>query len=76
MLGIRIIDGKVTDAIEGAALSYNVSHVDIYSASWGPSDNGKTAEVPGPLAQAALEQGIREVRITLMSGDCFNWHTC
>ncbi|XP_071794025.1 neuroendocrine convertase 1-like [Asterias amurensis] len=60
--GIRIIDGKVTDAIEGAALSYNVSHVDIYSASWGPSDNGKTAEVPGPLAQAALEQGIREGR--------------
>ena len=35
--------------------------VDVYSASWGPSDNGKTVEGPGKMASLALEKGIKEV---------------
>ena len=35
--------------------------VDVYSASWGPSDNGKTVEGPGKMAHMALERGIKEV---------------
>ncbi|VDN35416.1 unnamed protein product [Gongylonema pulchrum] len=40
--GIRMLDGKVTDRIEAEALSYNIDHIDIFSASWGPTDDGKT----------------------------------
>ena len=35
--------------------------MDVYSASWGPSDNGKTVEGPGRMAGMALEKGIKEV---------------
>ena len=39
----------------------NMFRVDVYSASWGPSDNGKTVEGPGKMAHMALERGIKEV---------------
>ncbi|XP_064647611.1 neuroendocrine convertase 1-like isoform X2 [Lineus longissimus] len=60
--GVRMLDGTVTDKLEAAAISFNISHVDIYSASWGPNDDGKTVEGPGPLAQKAFEKGIKEGR--------------
>lgn len=31
-----MLDGEVTDHVEGAALSLNPQHVHAYSASWGP----------------------------------------
>ena len=40
--GIRMLDGYVTDRIEAEALSFNHKYIDIYSASWGPSDDGRT----------------------------------
>jgi len=59
--GFRILDGTVTDSLEARALIHGMNHIDIYSASWGPSDDGETLEKPGRLASAALEKGIREV---------------
>lgn len=59
--GIKLLDGMVNDRIEGEALGYAHMLVDIYSASWGPSDDGKTLEGPGRLAREAIEKGIREV---------------
>ncbi|KAI4827175.1 hypothetical protein KUCAC02_030593 [Chaenocephalus aceratus] len=41
---------------------FNPNHVDIYSASWGPNDDGKTVEGPGRLAQKAFEYGIQKGR--------------
>ncbi len=35
--------------------------VDIFTASWGPSDDGKTVEAPGKMAQRALEEGVQKV---------------
>jgi hypothetical protein len=32
------------DRIEASALSFNHKYIDIYSASWGPSDDGRTVE--------------------------------
>lgn len=55
------MDGPVNDRIEGTALSYANDLVDIYSASWGPNDDGKTLDGPGRLAREALERGVREV---------------
>eukprot|EP01134_Creolimax_fragrantissima_P008440 CFRG8440T1 len=60
--GIRMIDGDVTDVMEAKALGFRPQHIDIYSNSWGPDDDGRTVESPGPLCQAALKQGIKEGR--------------
>ena len=37
--------------------------VDIFTASWGPSDDGKTVEAPGHLATKALKNGVATVMI-------------
>lgn len=59
--GVKLLDGLVNDRIEGTALSYAQHLVDIYSASWGPNDDGKTVDGPGRLAKEALERGVKEV---------------
>lgn len=53
-----MLDGTITDAIEGRSLAYKYQFVDIYSASWGPADNGETVEGPKRLAQEALLRGV------------------
>jgi hypothetical protein len=34
ILGIRLLDGEVTDLVESMALSFRPDFIDIYSASW------------------------------------------
>ena len=63
--GVRMLDGRVTDKVEAASLSLNPQFIDIYSASWGPSDDGATVEGPGTLAAAAFENGITKVLLVL-----------
>lgn len=62
-----MLDGIVTDAIEASSIGFNPNHVDIYSASWGPNDDGKTVEGPGRLAQKAFEYGIQKVNYNIGS---------
>ena len=62
-----MLDGKVTDRVEAEAIAFNHTYVDIYSASWGPNDDGQTVEGPGPLARKAFEKGIKEVMNLLLS---------
>lgn len=69
--GIRMLDGDVTDSVEGGALSFNSQHVDIYSASWGPDDNGEVVDGPGALARRAFMDGINKGRKGL--GSIFVW---
>ncbi|XP_038074037.1 neuroendocrine convertase 1-like [Patiria miniata] len=57
--GVRMLEGKVTDAVEGASLSHALDHIDIFSVSWGPTDDGETTDGPGPLSSKALEAGIK-----------------
>eukprot|EP00095_Tigriopus_kingsejongensis_P012571 snap_masked-scaffold298_size217389-processed-gene-0.1 protein:Tk12571 transcript:snap_masked-scaffold298_size217389-processed-gene-0.1-mRNA-1 annotation:"endoprotease furin" len=57
--GVRMLDGLVNDAVEARALSLNPNHIDIYSASWGPEDDGKTVDGPGPLAKKAFINGVK-----------------
>lgn len=56
-----MLDGPVSDSVEAASLSLNQHHIDIYSASWGPEDDGKTFDGPGPLARQAFYRGIKDV---------------
>jgi proprotein convertase subtilisin/kexin type 1 len=60
--GIRMLDGPVSDRVEGEALIYALDKVDIFSASWGPSDNGEVVEGPGRLAQLAFMKGVTHGR--------------
>ncbi|XP_076642516.1 neuroendocrine convertase 1 [Halictus rubicundus] len=56
--GIKLLDGLVNDRVEGEALGFKPEAVDIYTASWGPADDGRSLEAPGRLAAEALERGI------------------
>jgi len=56
-----MLDGDVSDSVEAQALSFNPQHVDIYSASWGPEDNGRVVEGPDKLAREAFRRGILNV---------------
>uniref|UniRef100_A0A914VV88 P/Homo B domain-containing protein n=1 Tax=Plectus sambesii TaxID=2011161 RepID=A0A914VV88_9BILA len=69
--GVRMLDGPVSDSVEAASLSLNQHHIDIYSASWGPEDDGKTFDGPGPLARQAFYKGIKEGRGG--KGNIFVW---
>ena len=55
--GVRMLDGDVTDAVEGGSLSHAREFIDIYSSSWGPDDDGLTVDGPGPLARKAFREG-------------------
>ena len=48
--------------MEARSLSFNPDHVDIYSSSWGPNDDGKTVDGPGKLASRAFKNGITRGR--------------
>lgn len=69
--GVRMLDGTVNDAVEAKALGLNPDHVDIFSASWGPEDDGKTVDGPGPLARRAFIYGVTNGRRGL--GSIFIW---
>jgi hypothetical protein len=58
-----MLDGEVTDGVEAQSISLNPQHIDIYSASWGPDDDGRTVDGPGPLARMAFLDGITKVII-------------
>lgn len=56
-----MLDGAITDAVEGTSLTVRRKYIDIYSASWGPEDNGATVDGPGTIAKAAFKSGIKRV---------------
>ena len=53
-----MLDGDVSDIIEASSLSLYPQHIDIYSSSWGPTDDGRTVDGPGKLASHAFEEGV------------------
>lgn len=63
VIGVRMLDGDVSDAVESIALSLNPNHIDIYSASWGPDDDGRVVDGPGHLAKESFHNGIVHVSI-------------
>lgn len=65
-----MLDGDVIDAVEAESLSLNSHHIDIYSSSWGPDDDGRTVDGPGPLARKAFINGITNV-CTCILYNCF-----
>ncbi len=50
-LGIRVLDGLITDELESKAYHVGFDRNDIYSCSWGPTDDGKTIEGPHEMTE-------------------------
>ena len=69
--GVCMLDGTITDSVEARSLSHNHQIIDIYSASWGPDDDGQTVDGPGPLTRRALEEGALKGRKGL--GSIYVW---
>lgn len=57
-----MLDGDVTDAVEAGSLGLNPDHIDVYTNSWGPNDDGRTMEGPAHLADLAIRHGIEQGR--------------
>lgn len=55
------MDGPVTASLEARALNHKNDLVDIYSASWGPRDDGMTMVRPKEATKRALAYGVKEV---------------
>ncbi|EDO38852.1 predicted protein, partial [Nematostella vectensis] len=71
--GVRMLDGKATDALEACSLGFANQVTDVYSNCWGPKDDGKTFGKPGPLAAKALKSGAEKGRGG--KGNIFVWAT-
>lgn len=71
--GVRMLDGAIMDIVEAQALSLQPQYIHIYSASWGPEDDGKMVDGPGVLAQAAFHRGVIEVSPALSPRTTGTW---
>ena len=71
LAGLMLIACGNSDNDEGNALSHLNNDIDIYSNSWGPSDNGQTLSGPGPLMIAAFEDDAYNGRNGL--GNIITW---
>ncbi|XP_055338068.1 furin-like protease kpc-1 isoform X2 [Paramacrobiotus metropolitanus] len=69
--GVRMLDGDVTDAVEAQSVGLNPQHIDIYSASWGPDDDGRTVDGPAFLTKRAFVTGVQKGRGGL--GSIYVW---
>ena len=71
LAGLMLIACGNSDSDEANALSHLNDDIDIYSNSWGPSDNGRTLSGPGPLMIAAFEDDAYNGRNGL--GNVITW---
>ncbi|KAF9922407.1 pheromone processing endoprotease [Linnemannia zychae] len=60
--GVRILSGPITDVQEAEALNYNYQETQIYSCSWGPTDNGMEMAGPTGLLLDAFVEGVTNGR--------------
>lgn len=70
--GIRMLDQPyMTDLIEANSMGHEPNKIHIYSASWGPTDDGKTVDGPRNATMRAIVQGVNEGRNGL--GNIYVW---
>lgn len=60
--GIRILSKRIMPADEALALNFAMQKNDIYSCSWGPSDDGQTMEGPPEVVKKSLLNAIQNGR--------------
>lgn len=52
----------MTDLIEANSMGHEPNKIHIYSASWGPTDDGKTVDGPRNATMRAIVKGVNEVK--------------
>ena len=52
----------MTDLIEANSMGHEPNLIDIYSASWGPTDDGRTVDGPRNATMRAIVRGVNEVK--------------
>lgn len=62
LAGIRLIAAPTTDVDEAMGLSHRSDVVDIYSSSWGPTDDGTTLAGPGRVTNEAFVMNVARGR--------------
>jgi len=73
LAGLRLISEPVTDAQEARGLSFGAiksgggssnqsGQNDVFSCSWGPTDDGRRMEGPGPATRLAMLDSVRRGR--------------
>src|SRR5262245_51460746 len=62
LVGVRLLGGPTTDLLEAEALAYANDILSIKNNSWGAADGTGLLEDIGPLAAAALAQGVQSGR--------------
>ncbi|KAJ3007984.1 pheromone processing endoprotease [Thoreauomyces humboldtii] len=60
--GVRILGGPLTEADEAASINYDYQNNQIYSCSWGPTDDGRAMDAPPQLVTDAVYNGIKNGR--------------
>jgi len=58
LVPMRLLGDTTTDDMEAGAIHHRNDVIWVKSYSWGPADDGRTVEAPGPLALAALEDSV------------------
>lgn len=51
----------MTDLIEANSMGHEPHKIHIYSASWGPTDDGRTVDGPRNATMRAIVRGVNEV---------------
>ena len=65
-----MLDGDVTDIVEARSLGIRPDYIDVYSASWGPTDDGRTVDGPRELTLQAMADGVNKVDTELRTENC------
>lgn len=63
----------MTDIIEASSISHMPQVIDIYSASWGPTDDGKTVDGPRELTLQAMADGVNKASQQMEHCDGSEW---
>lgn len=67
-VGIRMLDQPyMTDLIEANSMGHEPNLIDIYSASWGPTDDGRTVDGPRNATMRAIVRGVNEVGLASLT---------
>merc|ERR1711981_43311 len=70
--GIRMLHQPyMTDLIEANSMGHEPNLIDIYSASWGPTDDGRTVDGPRNATMRSIVRGVNEGRRGL--GNIYVW---
>lgn len=71
LVGMRLTAFPSSDLDEADAMAHSNDLIHIKNNSWGPDDDGRTLEGPGPLTIAAIQEGVSNGRGGL--GVIYTW---